>query len=380
MTPSAADLHREAMAFADRAMLATLKGDHGSALELYRQAFDNERRAALAARDADIGEPTVWILHRSAATLALDAKEVREAERLVATALAFDPPSAIADELRDLWEQVQFRRHLALRGLELSPSEFQFSMTGSAVGFGIVASDEFVERVQTLETLLYRTAERRLGRPFRDRGRRKQSLQKEIDIYVSVPRAASFAVTFRIGRSDQLPLPLPELTTFADELIDEVLTCFDMLNRGKDETIRERIREPAYFRNFIGLASKIAPDGHDITGVGFTAAKAGETREVALVRSKTALPSPEATPPPEPAAEAGEPVVVTGRLEYASKLQDEREIRIETDTGRVYRVIVPEGLMNDIVKPLWDEHVTVHGTRRRDRIFLVRIDPAEAEG
>jgi hypothetical protein len=47
-------------------------------------------------------EPTRSVLHRSAATLALDCGEYREAERLVATALAGNPPEPIANELRDV--------------------------------------------------------------------------------------------------------------------------------------------------------------------------------------------------------------------------------------------------------------------------------------
>ena len=189
-----AELHRRAMELADRALVESLHGNGDRALQLYREAFQLEREASSEALRSNVGEPTISVLHRSAATLALDAREPREAERLIATALSHEPPEPIADELRDLLEQVHFRRHLSLRGVELNPSEFQFALIGAAVGFGMVASDEFVERVQTVETLVYRTAERKLQKPFRE-GAAKKSLQNEIDLYVSVPRAASFAVT-----------------------------------------------------------------------------------------------------------------------------------------------------------------------------------------
>jgi hypothetical protein len=47
-------------------------------------------------------------LHRSAAALALECGVLREAERLIAAALSGDPPNEIAEELRDLLEQVYF--------------------------------------------------------------------------------------------------------------------------------------------------------------------------------------------------------------------------------------------------------------------------------
>jgi hypothetical protein len=42
------------------------------------------------------------LLHRSAALLAIDCAELREAERLIARVLAGNPPDDIANELRDL--------------------------------------------------------------------------------------------------------------------------------------------------------------------------------------------------------------------------------------------------------------------------------------
>ena len=373
-----AKLHTQAMALADLALLESIKNNHSSALELNKQAFALERDAAIEARRSGAGEPTISVLHRSAATLALDVGEFREAERLVAAALAHDPPEALADELRDLLEQVNFRRHLSLRDLELNPDEFQFALTGPAVGFGMVASNEFLMRVENVEKLMFRTAERQLNKPFRERGRRSQTIQKEIDLYVSVPRAASFAVTFRIGSSTQIPL-FPEDVRFGKQLVDEVLTCFEMLDRGDDESIRRRIDEPSYYRNFIGLVAKIAPDGKNITGIGFTTLYAdGTPREVALRRSKELLPTPEPMEITTQTVAEGAPLVITGRLGYASSLEQQNEIRLKTDDGSVYRVQVPSGLMSDIVKPLWDEQVTVRGTRLADGVVLLNtIDPAE---
>ena len=64
------------------------------------------------------------------------------------------------------------------------------------------------------------------------------------------------------------------------------------VNQGDDNAVRERIAEPSYYRNFLALAAKIAPDGELITGVGFTArGHAGKPREVELRRAKEVLPT-----------------------------------------------------------------------------------------
>src|SRR5215218_2005638 len=116
-----ARLHHEAMELCDQAMVAQSRGHLLEARDLFRQAFELERDAAGLLSD-DLGfEPTRSVLHRSAASLAIDCRDYRAAERLIATALAGDPPEEIANELRDLLEQVHFDRHLDLRGVELLP-------------------------------------------------------------------------------------------------------------------------------------------------------------------------------------------------------------------------------------------------------------------
>jgi phage shock protein A len=105
---TAKDLHHEAMRLVDEAEAARRQGNSQLAREWLRQAFDHERQAAdRVANDVSL-EPTRSVLHRTAASLALECGALREAERLIATALSGDPPEEIAEELRDLLEQVYF--------------------------------------------------------------------------------------------------------------------------------------------------------------------------------------------------------------------------------------------------------------------------------
>ncbi len=111
------DLHREAMRLVDEAESARRNGNVQLARERLGQAFDLERQAAdLVAGDLS-REPTRSVLHRSAASLAFQCGALREAEQLIATALSGDPPDEIAEELRDLLEQVYFGGKKGRRGL-----------------------------------------------------------------------------------------------------------------------------------------------------------------------------------------------------------------------------------------------------------------------
>jgi hypothetical protein len=95
-------LHREAMELVDQAVLARHRGDAEAAIALSKAAFTKERAAAdLVANQFDL-EPTRSVLHRSAAVLAIECNQLRDAERLIGRALSGNPPDDIADELRDL--------------------------------------------------------------------------------------------------------------------------------------------------------------------------------------------------------------------------------------------------------------------------------------
>lgn len=103
---SVADLHERAMQEAELALEARRHGDEIRAGTHFREALSYERRAAAAVAPELEAEPTRSVLHRSAASLAVQCGEYREAERLIAVALSGNPPVEIAEELRDLWQQV----------------------------------------------------------------------------------------------------------------------------------------------------------------------------------------------------------------------------------------------------------------------------------
>jgi hypothetical protein len=97
------DLHHQAMASAEQAFIAKWRGELEIALVHFRRAYELE---AEAARLVVYTEPTRSILLRSAASLAYHCGEMRESEKLIGLALAGDPPSEIAEELRDLMRLV----------------------------------------------------------------------------------------------------------------------------------------------------------------------------------------------------------------------------------------------------------------------------------
>ena len=111
-------IHSEAMDFAEQAEIARFKGDKARMKQCLTQALQKERQAAALAVEQNAPEPTRSILLKSAAHLAIDCGELRVAEQLIGLALAGDPPDEIAEELRRLFEEVGFNRHLDVRGMK----------------------------------------------------------------------------------------------------------------------------------------------------------------------------------------------------------------------------------------------------------------------
>ena len=368
------DLHNRAMDLAELGLVERLRGNEEGESDFARQALEFELAAIQELKEPI--EPTFSVLHRSAGTLALRCHEYRLAEQIAAKALAQEPPYEIAEELRDLIEQVHFQRHLDLRGIELGQDEVQMSLSGSEVGYGLVTSDELISRIGDASRLIGRIVERQRQSPFAERGPRSTT-RESFPVLVSAPRAASFAVTLKVGRpTGQLHLPVE-----IEVIVDEFMDLMEMANRSDIRALTERIPEPPYLRNFLGLAKKIAPDGERVRQVGFTVERGDGARRVSVTKPAAEIPLP---PVIEPATEddrPGTPVKIRGMLRFADATGDQaNEIKVVTDDGERRSVQVPEGMMNDIVRPMWDSRVVVTGLRKgrgRGRLVLQDIDLAE---
>lgn len=363
------ELHRKAMLLAEEATLRRLRGEDPT--DLLRRALSVEREAALSVAQELTLEPTRSVLLRSAASIALECGEVREAERLVAIGLTGDPPAEIAEELRDILEKVNFQRHLELRGVELGSHQIQLSLTGEAVGLGIARSNQVLHRINQFESLLFRTAERLLGRAYRETGRRIKKIEQGLEVFISVPREASFAVSFLVGATEQLSLPNVGL---AENVVEEVLDLLEIYNRADVYALRSRVSEEAYLRNFVALVRALAPDGRMIKTVGLTAARKGAPRRIVLTSSRDQVAESSWVTSD---SHAGDWLSIEGELRFADEIGRKKEIKLVDANGKAHTVVVPEGMMADIVRPMWGNRVLVRGWRKDKTVQLEQVEKLE---
>ncbi len=132
------DLHDKAMEFWDEGFFARRESKKALAQEKFRKALELETQAAEMLKDKLDEEPSRSVLYRSAASMAMSCEEYRQAEKLIATALAGNPPEEIAEELRDLLEEVNLRKKSKGKSKQIEHAKLTFAnKTFEVKGFQI---------------------------------------------------------------------------------------------------------------------------------------------------------------------------------------------------------------------------------------------------
>ena len=364
--------HNEAMDIAFLADRARRSGDIERAVELFRNALDLELEAI-----SQLSEPggIGWaVLHRSAGWLALGCGRPDITKGLAIKALAEEVDPGVSVELEQLLQQAFFDQHLVSHGITLEEGEVSLKLVGRLVGAGFTLLSEFDTRATGFQTMIYRIAQRKLNLPYS--GGVPSEIRNRFHAFISPPQVGSFAVSLRIGSVNQ-QMAFPWFLGFG-EVLSEFMDLMDMVSRSEMSKIEDRIPDPAYQRNFLGLAKKLAPDGDRISGVGFTSLSDGDVRSVSVNVHARDLPTPSVEGP----SQGGESSRISGVLRYAdagARQQGRNQIKIVSEDEGPVDLVVPEGLMDDVVRPLWNAHVTARATRQRRSRVLVLQEIWESE-
>lgn len=360
------ELHNKAMDLAAQAMTLSAQRLDEKAIPLFKLALENEV-AALRAMAHPV-EPTRSVLLRSAATLALRCHETEQAEKLAAEGLSGNVPSELADELRDVFEQANFHRHLQVKGTELSEDELQVSLSGRAVGKNMIDVRFLNSRLDSLCKLVHRTVERKSDRQFRTAGRVPKQISDSFGPYVSVGRPGSYVITLKLGSPNGHQ---PQLFVKAKDVLNDILDLMSLVENADRTGIAKSITDSVYRNNFIALTKQIAPDGENISHVGFTGLDKHGERAVSLSRPSIEFDMLEKSFNDTDVIEV---VEITGKLLFADAIKEDKEsIRILQESGKARRVTVPKEYMDDIVRPLWGHSVIVKGTKKGNQTMLTDI-------
>jgi hypothetical protein len=362
------ELHNKAMELAQKAIVLRHEGSLDEAEECSRKALEYETEAASLIELNESSEPTRSILYRSAASLALQAKEFTTAQRLLANGLLGYPTPDIEQELWNLIEQLNFERHLHDEDLVLSDAEIQFSVLGDAVMYGVVLFDEFVKRLSTFRTVLERTTLRLFKTPYKRSSKIPKSIMP-FETVLTTAEAGSFAIILKLATPTEkyTQRTLPGLAPKPSEVFEEVVSGIELINNLDDEGLKNRITDESYYINFRSLIRDMAPDGEKIKQVGLITAR----KSVGLTKPKKEIP---AVPQMEKIEEVKK-VTITGILDYARSRRD--DVIGLTDEKEKHHLIKIDKGMDDLVKSYFMDNVKVTGTFSHPYIIPTEIEPVD---
>ncbi len=344
-------LHRQSMAKYEAALLIRESASKDRA-RLLHEAFELEKCAAQLMREKRDEEPSRSVLYRSAATLAMSAHEFRAAEQLASEGLAGNCPEELATEFRQIIKQAAYEQTLAEDGVKLLSESLRVAFDGSAVGFGLIRTDVFQQKLNSILRLVKRTYERIAGLPFEDSIGRP-SKHQAVTQYVSAPMAGSFAIDVRLGSVEAPELPV---FSMADKALAELVSCFELIQSGDAERLKDRIADEHYYANFLALARDILPDGERITIVRLDANLISGRRSVSVTRARNSVELHSMR------SDRLVEVRVEGVLKFANDIGGRHEVALEGERGkRVATVVVPPEMMEDIVRPRWGQPVVILG-------------------
>lgn len=364
--------HNIAMEIADHADMLKAMKDAEGAIRLYAEAFEKEKEAAMFARENNLGEPTTSILIRSAASLAYNAKNYREAERMISYGLLGEPPHEIAEEMRDLLEMVNFKRHMEIKGVDFQEGDIQLVINGKGVNYGMARSEDVIGRIINFVKLTERTIERKSGKPFRKKGKVSKELKNYCEAYISVPRAGSLAFTVRFTKDfDSI---IPGFSSL-ENVIEDITTNIQHINNNDMEALKMNIPDESYRSNFIGLTKELAPDGKEVSMFGITTFNNGHINPVPIQRDKKSISDTIMSELESSLDEKGKKKKIstkeiTGVLTAANAIGN--SVKISSVDSSV-TLSVPDGL-SDIVRNYWESEVKVRYRKESSKNILEIIE------
>jgi hypothetical protein len=351
--------HAKSERFASEAEIASKKGDVGRAIELYEKAATAEVEAL---NQLDPSKTrTLGITVVSAVALWYKAKNYINAQRLAHQWLGTNNlPGFAVDQLQLLLQTIWSDQVRERAGIRFSRGEVIISVRGGQIVTGGAPLDLILSKVETVQSLFFRTTEFIKGLPHRKHGPAPTEVQQICRpwLFQTAPGSYQFAVAIEEPVQQDLFLkPTPSSQDIATTFLKILRASAD----DPDTSLTNLVPDSDYRDTFMKLTRNLAP-----TGESFSQLEVKYTQELKPV---TLLPSsrksiseairrqfPKPPTPPE-----DQQVTLRGVLRALHLDQDWLELAIETQHVRVEGVVET---VDDILGPLVNRNVIVEALRK----------------
>jgi hypothetical protein len=332
--------------------------------ELLRRAA-KEEAAALA--ELEKGKHrTRGITAVSAAALWYKARDYGAAEILVHSALAEGelPPFA-QSQLRNLLQAIWTADAAEKAGVKFVTGDVLVSVKGGSIIHGGAPLDLIVQKVEGIQSVLFRTVEMLLDRPFRRRGGPPADLQSMFRPWLFQAPAGSYQFAVRMQEPEQGQL----FESDRPKVENVTATFFSILRATAGDPEKELpavVSDAEYRAAFVSLSRNLAPTGKtferlEISEAG-TPAKSpitlrSETRNELNATIRRMRPTRATT-------DAGETIEVSGVLRAVHLDQDWLEVATSSPDIPHVRIDEAGDALDDVVGPMVNRKVKVSTTRR----------------
>ena len=256
--------HQTSEEAASEAHAARRRGDEALATALFAAAAKAELRA-LKYLSLEEKPRTFGITAVSAAALLYKAEQPREAEQLAHSILAqAGLPDFATDQLREILQSIWNEQAQVSAGVRFVPGQVTVSVNGGEVVKGGAPLDLVVERVQTIQSIFYRTAEFLKNLPLRRRGPATKPIQDLCRpwLFQSVPGSYQFTVAIQGPAQNDMFVegePEPRLVASTFMAILEGAATDPEINLPKV------VPDAAYRETCLKLARNLAPTGRSFS-------------------------------------------------------------------------------------------------------------------
>jgi len=267
------DIHDRAMVIVDQAREAERTGDKNRRIELLRAAYQLEQQAARSLGPLPESEPTRTVLFRSASGLAFQAEDYQEACNLAFDGLTGNSPEEYATELLDIVTDAKFRLQLIGQNLQVPNNEITLTLRGPRVSVGLAPAKQTTLILRRIEGLLRGQVENFLKNKLESGGTDwPVGSAKRFEVFMRPVAADEFAVAFRLGLHEQLPLF--SAISIGEQIIGDFMRDLRAAITVVPATLnRDR---------FTAAALKLEPDGKEVTSIEIASVVSGELISVRI--------------------------------------------------------------------------------------------------
>ena len=295
----------------------------------------------------------------SAVSLYFKAGELTIAEGLAYKCLAPEGlPDFAGEQLRGLLQSVWSEQTRVRAGVGFAPGQVLVSVKGGEVIEGGAPLDLIVEKVQTVQSLFYRTAEFIQGLPHRKRGAPEKEIQDSCRpwLFQAAPGSYQFAIAVQEAKQREMfdsdePRPV--------EIAQQFLNIVRASIEAPEEELPEIVPDAEYRGTFLKLTRNLAPSGKRFDQLDIRSAS--ETRTLSLVPSSRTVVN-QAIRASRPAVETQPETedTIRGVLRALHLDEDWIEVTVDDRSLRIDQVVET---VDDVIGPMVNHPVIVQVVR-----------------